>query len=136
MPEPGESTTREPAAQRDELSSMRSPMSDTLEKQARNETIFRLMNEWTEDANDARVGADRLYDEYLCECSNRGCRDPIRLTRREYEAVRAVPTWFAIALTHETPEIDRVLGENERFATVEKLRGVGERIARATDPRQ
>jgi hypothetical protein len=28
-----------------------------------------------------------------------------------------------------------VLGENERFATVEKLPGVGERIARATDPR-
>ena len=136
MPEPPESTTRQLAAQRDEPSSMRSPVSARLEKQARNETFFRLVNELTEDANDARVGIDRLYDEYLCECSNRGCRDPIRLTRREYEAVRSVPTWFAITLNHQNPEIDRVLGENERFATVEKLPGVGERIARATDPRQ
>jgi hypothetical protein len=114
---------------------MRSPASERLERQARNETFFRVVNELTEDANDARGSIDRLYDEYVCECSNRGCRDPIRLTRKEYEAVRSVPTWFAIALHHENPEIDQVLGENERFATVEKLPGVGERIARATDPR-
>jgi hypothetical protein len=112
------------------------PMSSWLERQATNETIFRSMNEWTEDANDAQLGVDRLYDTYLCECSSRGCRDPIRLTRREYEAVRAGPLWFAIALNHETSEIDRVLSKNERFATVEKLRGDPSMIARATDPRQ
>jgi hypothetical protein len=112
------------------------PVSSWLEKQATNETIFRSMNEWTEDANDARLGVDRLYDTYLCECSSRGCSDPIRLTRREYEAVRAGPLWFAIALNHETAKIDRVLSANERFATVEKLRGDASMIARATDPRQ
>jgi hypothetical protein len=112
---------------------VRSPASERLERQARNETFFRVVNELTADGNDARGRIDRLYDEYVCECSNRGCRDPIRLTRKEYEAVRSVPTWFAIALHHENPEIDQLLGENERFATVEKLPGVGERIARATD---
>jgi hypothetical protein len=51
------------------------------------------MNEWTEEANDAQLGVDRLYDRYLCECSSRGGDDPIRLTRREYEAARASPLW-------------------------------------------
>jgi hypothetical protein len=135
LPEPSEGRARELGAQDDEHSSVGSPASERLERQARNETFFRVVNELTADANDARGRVDRLYDEYACECSNRGCRDPIRLTRKEYEAVRSVPTWFAIALHHENPEIDRVLGENERFATVEKLPGAGERIARATDPR-
>ena len=37
---------------------------------------------------------------------------------------------------HEDPEIDRVLFENERFATIEKFFGPGARIARSTDPRR
>ena len=56
------------------------------------------------------------------------------MTRQEYEAVRAVAVRFAIALNHENPEIDRVLFENERFATVEKFFGAG--IARSTNPRR
>jgi hypothetical protein len=111
-------------------------MSDYLEQEARNETIFREMNEWTEEANDGRSGPHRAMDFYLCECSDRQCTEPISLTRIEYEAIRAVAVRFAIALNHENPEIDRVLFENERFATVEKFYGAGARIARATDPRR
>jgi hypothetical protein len=111
-------------------------MSDWREQEATNETIFREMNEWTEEANDARLGVDRSIDVYLCECSDRRCSDPISLTRREYEAVRAVPVRFAIALNHENPEIDRVLFENERFATVEKFYGAAAMIARDTNPRR
>jgi hypothetical protein len=111
-------------------------MPDWRDQEARNETVFREMNEWTEEANDARLGLDRATDAYLCECSDRRCTEPINLTRREYEAVRAVPVRFAIALNHENPEIDRVLFENPRFATVEKFHGAGAKIARATDPRR
>jgi hypothetical protein len=35
-----------------------------------------------------------------------------------------------------TPEIDLVISENERFATVEKLIGIPARIARAANPRR
>ncbi len=110
-------------------------MSDYLEQEARNETIFRDMNEWTQDANDALARPGHPMDAYLCECSDRLCSQPISLTRSEYEAVRAVAVRFAIALNHENPEIDRVIFENERFATVEKFYGVGAKIARATNPR-
>jgi hypothetical protein len=100
------------------------------------ETIFREMNEWTEDAADERLGTDRPMDSYLCECADGGCTEPIHLTRQEYEDIRSVPIRFAIALNHENPEIDRVLVENQRFATVEKCSGTHAKVARATDPRR
>jgi hypothetical protein len=111
-------------------------MTDWREQEATNETVFREMNEWTEEANDARFGAERDADLYLCECSDRRCTDPIRMTRAEYEDVRAVGVRFAIALDHENPEIDLVLFENDRFATVEKFFGAGAQIARDSDPRR
>jgi hypothetical protein len=110
-------------------------MSDWREQEARNETVFRDMNEWSEEANDERIGPDPSTDTYLRECSDARCSDPVDMTRSEYEAVRSVPVRFAIALNHENPEIDRVVFENPRFATVEKFYGAGARIARASDPR-
>lgn len=106
---------------------------DWREKEARNETVFREMNEWT--ADDLHSG-EGTADTYICECSDSGCTDPINLTRSEYEAVRAVPIHFAIALNHENPEIDSVISENERYAVVAKFNGSGARIARETDPRR
>jgi hypothetical protein len=118
------------------IGSPTAPMVDWRDQEATNETVFREMNEWTLEANDARFGAERPPDVYLCECSDRRCTQPISLTRREYEAVRAVGVRFAIALDHENPEIEHVRAENDRFATVEKFLGSGARIARATDPRR
>src|SRR5207253_11152171 len=100
---------------------------------ATNGVVVRELNEWSEEVSDDRFGTTRTMDSYLCECSNARCTDPISLTRTEYEAVRAEPIRFAIALDHENPETDRVLTENHRFATVEKLLGVASRIARATN---
>jgi len=111
-------------------------MLDRLEQEATNETVFRAMNEWSKDSNDASRGGDHRLNTYLCECSDRRCTEPIGLTGQEYEAVRAVSVRFAIALNHENPEIDRVLFENPRFATVEKFYGAGAKIARNSDPRR
>jgi hypothetical protein len=106
------------------------------EQEATNETVFRDMNEWTEEASDARFGIDRHMDTYLCECSDPRCSLAINLTRGEYEAIRSVPVRFAIAVNHENPEIDLVVAENARFATVDKSFGMGARIAWSTDPRR
>ena len=111
-------------------------MSSRLEQEAINETTFREMNEWTVEANDARPGMHRHMDVYLCECSDSRCTDPISLTRLEYEAVRAVPVRFAIAVDHENPEIDRVIFESKRFATVEKFYGAPKKLAWSTNPRR
>jgi hypothetical protein len=111
-------------------------MPDWRENEAMNQTVFRKMNEWTDEANEARRGGDRPTDVYLCECSDPRCTEPISLTRLEYESVRRESIRFAVALNHENPEIDRVVFENTRYATVEAFLAAGARIARATDPRR
>ena len=50
--------------------------------------------------------------------------------------IRSEPTHFALALNHENLEIDKVITENERFATIEKSFGAPSRIARESDPRR
>jgi hypothetical protein len=113
-------------------------MADWKAQEATNQTIFREMNEWTMEESDADAsqGTERTMATYLCECGDERCTTPIRLTRVEYEAVRAYPTRFALALNHENPEIDSLVMENERFATIEKSFGDAARIARATNPRR
>lgn len=71
------------------------------DQEAANETIFREMNEWTEEVADARrlgTGGHPM-ETYLCECSDRTCAEPIGLNRREYESVRSVSVRSAIAGT-------------------------------------
>jgi hypothetical protein len=111
-------------------------MHERQERNARTEATFREMNEWTREANNGRVGKHRQLESYLCECSDRLCTDPISMSRIEYEAVRSEPIRFAISLNHENPEVDRVVAENERFATIHKLYGDAVRVARETNPRR
>lgn len=110
-------------------------MGDYRSREAVNQTIFREMNEWTMESRRGAGVPSELLETYLCECSDSRCTSPIRLTRSEYEAIRAVPVRFAIVVDHENPEIDRVRDENLRFATVEKFYGSAAKIARACDPR-
>lgn len=128
----------EDARRADEVSSfdVDDAVLDWRAKEARNETVFREMNEWTVDDRDSGTATNGSPDTYLCECSDHRCTDPITLSRSEYEAVRAVAVHFAIALNHENPEIDSVISENEGYAVVEKFGASGRRIARESDPRR
>jgi hypothetical protein len=104
-------------------------------QEVENETRSREINEWIEARNDER-DVDGLLDPFVCECGDSGCAEPINLTRLEYEAVRAEPTHFALALNHENPELDRVVDEHKLFTVVEKWLREAARIALATDPRR
>jgi len=98
---------------------------------ARNETIFREVNERIEEVSG---GAPGHRVEFLCECGSRECTEVIALTRGEYEGLRADSVLFAVLPGHEIPEVEIVVAENERFLTVRKLAEEQE-IARETDPR-
>jgi hypothetical protein len=112
-------------------------LDDWRVQEATNQTVFREMNEWTEEDRDGREGIGRLgWDTYLCECGDASCSEPILLTRSEYESVRSVPVRFAIALDHENPEIDRLVREYSRFAVVDKVFGETSVVARSTNPRR
>jgi len=110
-------------------------MDDWRMAEVRNEVRSRDRNEWIENAS-TQVEGVRTIEEYVCECSFRACTSVLQLSRAEYEGVRADATHFAIALNHESPEVDRVVSENARFAIVEKFLEMPRRLARETDPRR
>jgi hypothetical protein len=110
-------------------------VSESSDQEVRNEAAARDQNEWIERTHD-HVGNGGRMDAYVCECGDAGCAKPIHLTREEYEDVRGYATRFAIAVTHENPEIDQVLSEGVRFSVVQKIAGIPARIARETDPRR
>ena len=105
---------------------------------ARNEVLHREVNErmrQIEEGLSARgVVEPREFDEYFCECGLDGCTEKIHLSAEEYEHVRSSPIRFAVVPDHVIPDVERVVGDHDRFVTVEKP--VGEQaIARQTDPR-
>ena len=109
------------------------------ERRARNEALFRQINERVKEIDDrmdmAAVGAPATdREEFVCECGDMGCMAPLLLTRDEYEQARSDPTYFLVLPERVDPEIERVVAKTERFSVVQKDPGE-RRIARETDPR-
>jgi hypothetical protein len=103
------------------------------ERVARNESLFREVNERIKQVNeeiDARAESD-----FLCECGDADCTEPVSLTLVEYEEVRGDPTHFAILPGHSDPSVERVLARNDRFAVVRKTEPEAARVAVREDPR-
>jgi hypothetical protein len=103
------------------------------ERVARNESLFREVNERIKQVNeeiDARAESD-----FLCECGDADCTEPVSLTLVEYEEVRSDPTHFAILPGHSDPSVERVLARNDRFAVVRKTEPEAARVAVREDPR-
>lgn len=103
------------------------------DRAARNEALFRRVNERLEEVNEAfQVVTDQA--EFVCECASLDCAERIQLTLREYEAVRSVSTQFVIKPGHLLPDDERVVERHDEYLVVEKVGHAGER-ARELDPR-
>lgn len=92
----------------------------TAERVARNDATFRDANELIEQT---AKQADVERVPFICECADPHCTEIVRLTLREYEAVRADPTHFMGVPGHEghADGYARVIGDGEGYAVVEKL---------------
>ena len=101
---------------------------------ARNEALFREVNERIEDVSTTFV-PDEEQMEFLCECDDTACTEKVSATRAEYEAVRAVATRFIVLPGHDDPEVENVALQNERFLVVEKKGGAAQE-AQESDPRE
>jgi hypothetical protein len=106
-------------------------MTDRGDRLARNEALFRSVNERVEEV--VQPGNNEEID-FLCECGDSECVEKISLTRSEYERVRADSAQFAIAVGHEIPDIEDVVTRTDRFLAVRK-QPEESAIARETDPR-
>jgi len=98
---------------------------------AENQALFRAVNERIDELN-RTFDQFTPYGSWTCECASTDCIDRVQLTLAEYEEVRAEPTHFAVfpSEPHVFADVERVVGRNDRYWTVEKL-GVG--AERATE---
>jgi hypothetical protein len=107
------------------------------ERFAGNEALFREVNERVAEVATHFIEVETKSDkvEFTCECGRADCAEPIAMTLAEYEAIRAVPTRFAVVPAHEQPEIEIVVERHPTYFVVEKRDEDAQEIARDTDPR-
>ena len=103
------------------------------ERLARNEALFREVNERVRAIASVHGDDDHVY-EFYCECSNADCTFQLRATLAQYEGVRANPARFLIAPEHSLPEIEIVVERREHWWVVEKQGEPGE-LVEQLDPR-
>jgi hypothetical protein len=101
------------------------------ERAARNESLFRDVNESVKEVTEGFDADDAMF---LCECTDPRCGEPLSMTLVEYDELRSRGDRFAVAHGHADPTVERVVRENERFAIVEKI-GEGAVVAHRLDPR-
>ena len=100
---------------------------------ARNESLFREVNERIKQVNE-HFHTDEEAD-FICECGDDECTEPVGLTLGEYEGVRRRSTLFAVVPGHVEADVERVVERTGRFVVVEKTDPEAAAIAAADDPR-
>jgi hypothetical protein len=102
---------------------------------ARNESLYREINENIKGLNEAFAEILDASSTWLCECADADCAEAMEMTTEEYEQVRAHPSRFAVLRGHLDPVIEEVIAEHPRYVVVQKI-GAGEAFAAAHDPRR
>jgi hypothetical protein len=101
---------------------------DFAERWARNEEVFRNVNEAIEE------GAERLEVSgplpFHCECSSTGCVETIEIQPARYAAVVQERYHFVVIPGHEEPRIERIVESEADFLVVEKIGEAREQLDR------
>src|SRR6266516_3245530 len=109
----------------------RTAMSVSLERLARNQALFREVNErLLELAEGFQDGSM----QFVCECSNEDCTQTVTMNHEEYESVRSHSTFFVIASGHEVLEVENVVDRRDGWTIVQKV--TASDYAVETDPRR
>ena len=99
------------------------------ERAARNQSLYRAVNERMKEINEAydSLGAS---GDWICECANHECTEPVPRTHEEYETVRTRPTCFFVLPddAHVLYDVEDVVERHERYSVVEKT-GVAAELA-------
>ena len=105
------------------------------ERLARNEVLFRDVNERIEQVAAPEGPDDPNVFEFFCECSNVDCTLRLPMTLAAYGEVRSDSSLFVVAPGHDVPEIEEVLRRTDAYQVVKK-EGEAARLAAARDPRR
>ena len=90
------------------------------ERAARNESLFREVNERIESGAPA-LGP--MFTEFMCECADDSCFEHVSLTIEECESVRTTsPAHFIVKPGHVYSDVERVVGgAGDRYEIVKKV---------------
>jgi hypothetical protein len=92
---------------------------DFAERAARNEEVFRSINEKIDEGAELHQVASML--PFHCECGRLSCTDTIELEPRTYDEIASNLLHFILKPSHRIAEIERVVAEHERYLVVEKI---------------
>lgn len=100
-------------------------MSDTAERVARNDAIFRDANEGIRDAAEEHRIEGPI--PFVCECADPTCRELLRLLLAEYAEVRSNPRHFLNAPGHHVAAHGwaEVVKRYDGYTVVEKIGEAG-----------
>jgi hypothetical protein len=106
-------------------------MQSRVERLARNEALFREVNESVRDVHAAwnAIAPGRQPLRIVCECSDQTCTETLDLTPERYAEVRTTPERFILLPGHEDLAIERLVETTEGYVVVEKT-GEGAEVAR------
>jgi len=106
------------------------------QRAARNQSLFRSVNERIEPLNQAFSTINRMND-FVCECAVETCTEKMPMSVDEYEAIRAEGNRFAVAPgdDHVWPDVEAITEKHDRYWVVEKF-GYGGSLAAKFDPRK
>jgi hypothetical protein len=110
-------------------------MSDERAKRvARNEAMYREVNERIEDLNET---FGEMSGEFVvvCECADPMCTEQIALSREAYERTRANSARFIVRPGHQAADFEDLIATEADYVIVEKHDGEPASLAQKTDPR-
>jgi hypothetical protein len=101
---------------------------DFAERAARNEEVFRDVNERIEKGAEEHQVAAAL--PFHCECGRASCLETIEIPPGRYATIVRERYHFVVLPGHEEPRIERIVGTEENFLVVEKVGEAREQIDR------
>jgi hypothetical protein len=102
---------------------------------ARNEALFRTVNEQIEALGQGLASLAPRPMTIVCECGELACAQQIRVSVDQYERIRSDGTLFFVVPGHEIPDVETPVELHEEFVVVRKHEGDESNLARALDPR-
>jgi hypothetical protein len=97
---------------------VRTPV-DFAQRAARNEEVFRSVNERIEEGGERHGVTSPL--RFHCECDSEVCFETVELAAPAYRAVVAERYCFIIVPGHDDPRVEVVVEERAGYCVVEKV---------------
>jgi hypothetical protein len=104
------------------------PAMDFAERAARNEEVFRSVNEGI--AAGAEQHSVSGTQPFHCECDRASCFDTMEIAPARYEQIVRKRYYFVVIPGHEDPRIERIVETEPDFLVVEKIGEAREQIDR------